>query len=255
MLGRRPGCRAASTGERGTVVAMMMSTAGVSGHADPEGEAPWALQMVVRVDRDRPLYDVDVLETAARAVVTLLADERASGEWGPALDRWSAGRIRKIVRRARGSEWARVQDLAGVTVTGAAAEVRVFVPGPTDDVPKVLSRLQVSGTDLPATHRTVRFVPPDGWPGVVIAVNPEVSASTGKLAAQCGHAAQLAWMNMCSTIPARAQRWRDAGFPVRVVHPAAQVWPSVLERARVAVTDAGFTEVAPGTLTTVAHWP
>ena len=59
-----------------------------------------------------------------------------------------AARIRKIARRARGAHWAAVQELPGVTWTVGGAQVRALLPGPVDEVPKVVSRLQIGGTDL-----------------------------------------------------------------------------------------------------------
>ena len=38
---------------------------------------------------------------------------------------------------------------AGVTWTVGDAQVRALLPGPVDDVPRVVSRLQIGGTDLP----------------------------------------------------------------------------------------------------------
>ena len=37
-------------------------------------------------------------------------------------------------------------------------------------------------------------------------------------------------------------------------HPDRAAWAQLLERAPVSVTDAGFTEIAPGTVTTLASW-
>jgi len=66
---------------------------------------------------------------------------------------WVGGRIRKVTRRARGAHWAAVQELPGVTVvvdgpTGRG-EVRALVPGLVTETPKTVSRLQITGTDLP----------------------------------------------------------------------------------------------------------
>ena len=108
------------------------------------------MPLVVRIERDAPPARTDALETAARAVLTILSDERAvgDGEWAQVMRDWQDARIRKVVRRARGAEWRRAEALPGITVTGKSAEVRVFPPVPLDGWPKDLARLQVSGTDL-----------------------------------------------------------------------------------------------------------
>ncbi len=114
-------------------------------------EAPqFVLPLVARIEKSAPPTRTDALETAARAVLAILDDERSAreGEWAQVMRDWQDARIRKVVRRARGAEWRRAEALPGITVTGKAAEVRVFPPVPLDGWPKDLARLQVSGTDL-----------------------------------------------------------------------------------------------------------
>ncbi|MGW6555756.1 peptidyl-tRNA hydrolase, partial [Streptomyces sp. NPDC055051] len=163
-----------------------------SNDTDPRDEKPqYVLPLVVRIERDAPPARTDALETAARAVLSLLTDERAlgEGEWARAVADWEDARIRKVVRRARGAEWRRAGALPGLTVTGAEAEVRVFPPVPLDGWPKELAKLQVSGTDLddPAAPGPV----PDG--AAVLRLNPGLEMSAGKAMAQAGHGAQLLW--------------------------------------------------------------
>ena len=84
--------------------------------ATARDEAPqYVLPLVVRIERDAPPQRTDALETAARAVLTFLADPRvteADGEWAALVRAWTDGRIRKVVRRARGAEWRRASALA-----------------------------------------------------------------------------------------------------------------------------------------------
>ncbi|WP_369257493.1 peptidyl-tRNA hydrolase [Geodermatophilus amargosae] len=219
---------------------------------DPPGEAPWAMQLVVRVERSAPPTRTAVCTTAAVAVVRLLADDRAlpGGEWHPRVRRWTDGAIRKHCRRARGVAWERVETLPGVTVSEAGAEVRALVPTALDEMPPEVAKLQLSGSELedPDVLRTVDPVP--GGP-VVVSVCPEPFLPLGKAAAACGHAAQLAAMRM----PARRLSvWSAAGFPVAVEHPDVARWTRLRPRAAVEVVDAGFTVVAPGTSTALARW-
>ena len=71
---------------------------------------PWGMQIAVRYDKVHPPRRIDVAEAAARAVVSLLASPAAApgGPWNPAVDYWRDGRIRKLVRRARGKRWDEV---------------------------------------------------------------------------------------------------------------------------------------------------
>ncbi|GGW65261.1 peptidyl-tRNA hydrolase [Streptomyces caelestis] len=210
----------------------------------------FVLPLVVRIERADPPARTDALETAARAVLTILDDERSAGEgaWAQAVRDWQDARIRKVVRRARGAEWRRAEALPGITVTGKAAQVRVFPPVPLDGWPKDLARLQVSGTDLDDPEPPV-----DADPAApVLWLNPDLGMSAGKAMAQAGHAAQLAWWEL--TDEERAA-WHDAGFPlsVRTADPAR--WPELTCSGLPLVRDAGFTEIAPGSCTVVADHP
>ncbi|MET9435457.1 peptidyl-tRNA hydrolase [Streptomyces sp. NPDC006551] len=201
----------------------------------------FVLPLVVRIERAEPPARTDALETAARAVLEILADERAhgDGEWARAMTDWQDARIRKVVRRARGAEWRRAGALPGITVHGDTAEVRVFPPVPLDGWPKDLARLQVSGTHLedPAEPGAVPAGAARLW------LNPELDMSAGKAMAQAGHGAQLLWWAM--TEPDR-EAWREAGFPlaVRTADPAH--WGELSTSGLPVVRDAGFTEIAPG---------
>jgi peptidyl-tRNA hydrolase len=214
-------------------------------------EAPqFVLPLVVRIERAAPPARTDALETAARAVLVMLTDERSvgEGEWARAMRDWQDARIRKVVRRARGAEWRRAEALPGITVTGKSAEVRVFPPVPLDGWPKDLARLQVSGTDLDDPDP----VPPADPANPVLWLNPTLGMSAGKAMAQAGHAAQLAWWEL--TDEARAT-WHATGFPlaVRTADPAH--WPALTAGGLPTVRDAGFTEIAPGSCTVVADHP
>ncbi|MEV7190361.1 aminoacyl-tRNA hydrolase [Streptomyces sp. NPDC093510] len=214
-------------------------------------EAPqFVLPLVARIERAAPPARTDALETAARAVLVMLSDERSHGEgpWAQAVRDWQDARIRKVVRRARGAEWRRAEALPGITVTGKSAEVRVFPPVPLDGWPKDLARLQVSGTDLDDPEP-----PADADPThAVLWMSPEVGMSAGKAMAQAGHGAHLAWWEL--TAGDRAA-WRDAGFPLSVRTPDAAHWRTLTTSGLPVVRDAGFTEIAPGSCTVVADHP
>ena len=208
-----------------------------------------AMPVVLRLDRP-PAPRTPVLEAAADAALAVCLDPRAEpgGEWHDAVATWVAGRIRKIARRARGAHWAAVQELPGVTCVidspDGPAEARALLPGPVDEVPKTVSRLQIGGTELPADEPGP---PPPGVP--VIWVNAELEMTVGKAAAQVGHASMLyAAAQGLTAVPsfavreARGDRW-------------ARLCDGVKGGEGVAVRDAGFTEVAPGTITGIATPP
>jgi len=239
--------------------------------ATSRDEAPqYVLPLVVRIERDTPPQRTDALETAARAVLAFLNDPRATdpeGEWTPLVHAWTDGRIRKVVRRARGAEWRRAEALDGITVvsdaepvsttpsdaepakTYAPAEVRVYPPVPLDGWPKDLARLQVSGTDLEDAEPPA-LVDPAVTP--VLWLNPDLEMSAGKSMAQVGHAAQIAWWDLSD---AQRKQWAADDFRLAVRIASREAWPALAAGGLPVVRDAGFTEIAPGSCTVVADLP
>ncbi|MFJ5772778.1 peptidyl-tRNA hydrolase [Streptomyces sp. NPDC093094] len=228
-----------------------MSDSPFRSEAGVRDQAPqFVLPLVARVERGDPPSRTDALETAARAVLTILGDPRSlgEGEWARAMRDWQDARIRKVVRRARGAEWRRAEALPGITVTGKAAQVRVFPPVPLDGWPKDLARLQVSGTELddPEAPEAADAGTPVLW------MSPEVEMSAGKAMAQAGHGAQLAWWELPDE---EREMWREAGFPLAVRTAAPDRWRELTLSGLPVVRDAGFTEIAPGSCTVVADHP
>ena len=205
------------------------------------------MQLVVRAEKADPPGHAAVCEAAATAVVRLLTDPRAAepgGEWRDAVREWESRRIRKVTRRARGVRWPEAGTIPGVTVEHAGAQVRAFPPGPVSDVPPELAKLQVAGLDLAGGREPG---PPPEPPYAALALNPDVTITTGKAAAQCGHAAQLLLRQGGRRDVAA---WVGAGAPVHLV--ADVPWRRCVKQAKAAVRDGGFTEVPPGTMTAVA---
>ncbi|SHN74518.1 peptidyl-tRNA hydrolase [Cryptosporangium aurantiacum] len=198
------------------------------------------LPLVVRVERAEPPTRTDALEAAARAVLVMVTT--AEPDWRDAVDAWQGNRIRKVVRRARGSEWRRAAELPGVTVQSGTAEVRVYPPIPVDEWPRDLARLQVSGTEL--DDPAAPGVPDPGTPLVLL--SPDVEMTAGKAMAQAGHAAQL---GLWSLDPAVAARWAADGFPLAVRTASGAQWAAARRSGAPVVRDAGFTEVTPGSAT------
>jgi peptidyl-tRNA hydrolase len=210
-----------------------------------------AMPIVLRLERP-PAARTPVLEAAAAAALAVCLDPRAApgGEWHEPVAAWVATQIRKIARRARGAHWDAVQELPGVTWSVAPgsgsgiAEARALLPGPVDEVPRTVSRLQIGGTELEPDDPGA---PPPGAP--VIWVNAALRLTVGKAAAQVGHASMLyAATHGLTSVPPFAVRDADE-----------ERWAALCAAAErgeaVAVRDGGFTEVAPGTITCIATTP
>ncbi len=222
-----------------------------SGPTDRDEAPQYVLPLVVHLEKTDPPARTDALRTAARAVLTILSDERSlgEGEWAGVMRDWEDARIRKVVRRARGAEWRKAAALDGITVTGEdGAEVRVFPPIPLDGWPKELAKLQVSGTELDDPEPPAA---PDPQ-GPVLWLNPELEMSAGKTMAQVGHGAQLAWWELSDT---ERKAWREAGFPLSVTTAAPEQWRELTASGLPVVRDAGFTEIAPSSRTVIADHP
>lgn len=212
---------------------------------------PWALQVVVRVEKQEPPTHTDVLRATGSAVVLALAAftaEEADPEVRERTERWRSGPIRKVVRRARGAGWTRQLEVPDVFEHRTrGVDVAVHVPGPVDEVDPEITRLQVGGLVLEDAEEPG----PPADEGAQLRLNPHVTLTTGKAAAQVGHAAQLVLQSMP---PEVASGWLADGAPLDVSVAREADWDVLLRTAPVVVTDGGFTEVPPGTVTVVAGW-
>jgi peptidyl-tRNA hydrolase len=213
-------------------------------------ETPLALQLAARVEKVDPPTTAAICAAAVLATIGLLEDERSQpeGPWHAAVAAWNGARIRKIVRRGRASAWQRAQEPDGVTAERDGAEVRAFVPGPLDQAPEALAKLQIQSTSLDEIEQVDAVT---DTAGLFIAVTPEFKMSWGKQAAQCAHAGQWAWMR---SDPAIVQRWDDLGRPITIVHPTTTLWQSLIDRAPIQIHDGGFTEIPAGTKSALAWW-
>ncbi|HEY9310820.1 aminoacyl-tRNA hydrolase [Williamsia sp.] len=238
----------------------------VGGHSDPDDPGQvLAMQMVLHISKADPPDRTELLTAAASAVALLCLDARSGpgGPWGPAMDNWCDARIRKIARRARGAHWDAAQDVPGITAHCGSAQARAIVPGPVSQTDRRIARLQIGGTDVEHSGGTEVDDSADNGAahvdGVVAAVhptlwvNPNLEMSVGKLAAQVGHASMLAVKLMDQ---GQAAQWFSDRCPVIVRTATGSRWEDLLSAdaagTAVAVRDAGFTEIAPGSVTVIS---
>ncbi len=224
---------------------------GYGGRSDPPDSADvLVMPLVLCVPKAQPPPRSSLLEAAAAATVALCLDERSGpgGEWEHHLRAWTAGRIRKVARRARGSHWDAAEQVEGTTVGVGGTLARALVPGRVGDLSSRITRLQIGGTDL---EHDEPGAPGDGVP--VLWIDSALEMTVGKAAAQVGHAAMMLAGAMTAE---QCEDWATGGFHCSVRDADPVRWQQVRSQvdgvSSVAVRDAGYTEVAAGSMTVVA---
>lgn len=221
------------------------------GHA-PEPEQVRAMPVVLRLEKADPPARTALLEAAAAAAIAVCLDERTApgGEWYQPVHDWLDVQIRKVSRRARGAHWRAVTELPGRTVTRDGAQARALLPQRPEQLPYEVSRLQVGGTDLPPDEPDP---PRAGEP--LLLLNPHVPMTVGKAAAQVGHATMLLAAEALRTGRLdRLHEWAKRDYACSVRTAGADWQRRLGDESTVAVRDAGYTEIDPGTVTVLARW-
>lgn len=225
-----------------------MDPATISGQADTPGIDPFSMPLVFLYDKTKPPTETAVCEAASMAVVKLLDDPRTSTEpWKSILEEWQSGRFRKVVRRAKPSQFPALHEFDGVTVESGGATVRAFLPFRTQELPKALNRLQVSGVELEPGSQGVAHN------GLTTYINPSLGMSVGKKAAQAAHVAHLAYLKANDY---NRKCWREDGLQIGVVLARGLAnFEAATRVSTVQVVDAGLTEVPSGSLTACGLMP
>lgn len=194
--------------------------------------------IILLVDREEPAGEQHGIAAAALASVQALLRDPENPSWRT----WAQGAFAKSVRRADAKMFAKVlanfPDHA-LAVVGEGTAVG-FSPMPACSLPKLLAKLQVSGTQLPAGEPL-----PDA--PLTIVLNDSLDMSTGKAAAQAAHAL-FAWL--LDAKPAVVEAWVAEGTPLRVTKlPAKEFRKGARKAAGPVIRDAGRTEIEPGSTT------
>jgi peptidyl-tRNA hydrolase len=213
----------------------------------PDSDDPFAVIYVVNDSRDESgsiAAERDILQASSDALVQLLASDDEAVVAG--VREWTAGRIRKIVKRARGSAWNKVETLDLPHFVGEHNGVKVlaFIPMRLSEQPKEVKRLQVTGLNSD-DYTAVEYA---SEAHLLVKVNDSLNMTTGKVVAQVGHAIQLFLMR---GEVEQIMNWKDTGMKLRVVRSENL---DETTATGIIVRDAGFTEVPSGSLTATAEY-
>lgn len=182
----------------------------------------------------------ELIADAAAASAGCLHEAMAASDEPPAnWEAWLAGgHMRKSVRKASCAVLEAAAALEGSVRAGRAV---ALAPELIGALPSKIRRTQVSGWSVGADP--ARTAPDAGAPGLHVVLEQSLQMSTGKACAQAAHAAVMA---------AEAGQWAP-GTPVHVHERTLGEADTEGTPRRIAVRDAGLTEVAAGSLTCVAY--
>lgn len=207
---------------------------------------PYAVVMVLKAVKDPEgnyPAERDIFQASATALTQLLlVDDEETQQF---LEQWMNGRIRKLMKRVKPSQWDAVlnSEIYHTVGTSGAAEVAVFRPVRLSEQPDVLRKAQMSGLEVKDVSPS-KFE--DEAPVLTVYADENLQMSTGKLAAQVGHAVQLFLMYGNEY---KIEPWLESGASLSVER--TDTLP-LLDTVDIIVRDAGFTEVPSGSVTVVA---
>ncbi len=223
------------------------------------------MQLVLRMERTDPPSWHRALAGAATAAASLCLDPRSErgGQWHDAVAGYCLGHIRKVTRRARGAHWVAAQELPGISVDVQGTQVRALVPGRVVDLDPRITRLQVGGTDVAPDEPADSDAEPDA--GLSVWLAAESAMTLGKAMAQAGHAGMIAAALLAADDQSALAGWAESGCVATAHRATSAEWTGLEDRLRdetgawrrdrlLAVRDAGFTEVAAGTVTVIARF-
>ncbi|MGZ2223648.1 peptidyl-tRNA hydrolase [Glutamicibacter nicotianae] len=194
--------------------------------------------IILRIDKEDPSSEDEGLSAVARAAVIAYLQDPQNPDW----QQWASQAFAKSVRRANPKMFAKVLEMfPGQMVSEVGKAQAVGLPPlPAADLPKLIAKLQVSGTQLPKADEVLDAK-------INIVLNKSLDMSTGKAAAQAAHAL-FAWL---TEAPAESvEAWLQSHAPVGIRHlPRKDFEQLSRQAAGPVIEDAGRTEIEPGSVT------
>ena len=179
------------------------------------------------------------MASAGAAAVECVERFGADGRWRE--------RPRKVALRADGVEFQQVQDEQPCAIE---QEVLLCLPPRRRSDRSALLEALHPFTDAP---RPKEEAPDDRSPTMAYVIRPGVMRTAGKAMAQAGHAALMCVEELGAEYGERFEAWRKAGRPCELLTEGWELYRD--DPDAVTVSDAGHTQVAPGTETVIAPVP
>jgi peptidyl-tRNA hydrolase len=199
-------------------------------------EDPWVMYFVVR--SGVPFSLEQAMASAGAAAVECV--ER----FGP-FEEWH-DRPRKVALRADGAEFGEIEKEEACAVE---QETLLCLPPRRRSNRSLLLEALKPFTDAP---RPKEEPPPPAGPAMRYVIRPGVMRTQGKAMAQAGHAALMCLEEFGESHRQRFDAWKKVGRPGKLLTE----WDRYREDPEaVTVSDAGHTQVAPGTETVIALVP
>ena len=194
--------------------------------------------IILRIDKEDPSSEDEGLSAVARAAVIAYLQDPQNPDW----QQWASQAFAKSVRRANPKMFAKVLEMFPGQVVSEVGKAQAvgLPPLPAADLPKLIAKLQVSGTQLPKADEVLDAK-------INIVLNKSLEMSTGKAAAQAAHAL-FAWL---TEAPAESvEAWLQSHAPVGIRHlPRKDFEQLSRQAAGPVIQDAGRTEIEPGSVT------
>lgn len=219
---------------------------------------PYQMVFVVRNKLDDGMMpsEDDAMSACVSTMLSLLDGYGTDPDLTNRVDEWIKSRIRKIVKRAHGSKWRKLESavesgdvaIQNSVMSNAHGEgvVYAFAPMRASEMPKVLRNLQVSGLDLERSQCDNLNQQESGSERtLLVTLNDDVEMTSGKAIAQACHVAQVALKALDDD---DFSEWCDSGLQCQFA------WKRLCDDASnhdVVIHDAGFTEVPSNSLTAV----
>lgn len=214
----------------------------ISGKPDLNPDDPLVVHYIVQ-EGD---YSEQALAKAAATASIKFMNKAVEPDDADTLE-WLSGRYRKILRRAKAKDFAKVVESTPGLVYTSSEGVTIFVTEciRRSATPKIISKLQVSGLKINEQPFTDEIAP------LKIVINENLGMGPAKSAIAVAHVAQLAMAALDNKNIALFLNWDSRDYPLTVNSAPLN---EKLDDALCFVRDAGLTEVEPGSITAVAYW-